>query len=154
LNRVVFPAPLGPMRARRSPADTSRLTPSTARRPPKTFDTPSSRRAEAGPLMPRAPSVERPLARLDPDEAPRGEPAEEAQAGGIDGGSPPRRAGVDLDVAAVGGPAGRLELVETDPHAVVGAALEEVRVPGAVPDPPAPRPRAVEDRPHLVERPL
>ena len=30
LNSVVLPAPLGPMRARRSPGRTSRLTPSTA----------------------------------------------------------------------------------------------------------------------------
>src|SRR5207247_10357239 len=42
LNRVVFPAPLGPISARRSPGCTSRPTPSTARRPPKCLATPSS----------------------------------------------------------------------------------------------------------------
>ena len=47
LKSVVFPAPLGPMMARRSPGRTSRLTPSTARRPPKARDTPDSVSAES-----------------------------------------------------------------------------------------------------------
>src|ERR1044071_4066912 len=42
LNSVVFPAPLGPINARRSPGCTSRPTPSTARRPPKCLVTPSN----------------------------------------------------------------------------------------------------------------
>src|SRR5690349_22365294 len=45
LKSVVFPAPLGPMRARRSPGRTSMLTPSTACRPPKDRQTASRRRA-------------------------------------------------------------------------------------------------------------
>src|SRR5262249_61610446 len=47
LNSVVFPAPFGPMRARRSPGRTVSATPSTARRPPKCLLTPSSSRASA-----------------------------------------------------------------------------------------------------------
>ncbi len=39
LNNVVFPAPLGPMMARRSPGSTRRLTWSTARRPPNALET-------------------------------------------------------------------------------------------------------------------
>src|SRR5262245_54397537 len=39
LNSVVLPAPLGPMMARRSPAWTLRLTPSTARSPPNALET-------------------------------------------------------------------------------------------------------------------
>src|SRR5262245_3673120 len=34
LNRVVLPAPLGPMISRRSPGSTERLTPAVTRRPP------------------------------------------------------------------------------------------------------------------------
>src|SRR5581483_220277 len=45
LKSVVFPAPLGPMSARRSPGRTSRLTRSTACRPPKDRHTASRRRA-------------------------------------------------------------------------------------------------------------
>src|SRR5262245_21136772 len=40
LNKVVLPAPLGPMIARRSPAPTIKLTPSTARSPPNSFVSP------------------------------------------------------------------------------------------------------------------
>src|SRR5215467_10316346 len=47
LNSVVFPAPFGPMRARRSPGWTASATPSTARRPPKCLLTRSSSRASA-----------------------------------------------------------------------------------------------------------
>src|SRR6266481_5181559 len=47
LNNVVFPAPFGPMRARRSPGRTSRATPSTARRPPKFLVTPCNLRASS-----------------------------------------------------------------------------------------------------------
>src|SRR2546422_2149673 len=38
LNRVVLPAPFGPMMARRSPDPTARLTPSSARSPPNSFE--------------------------------------------------------------------------------------------------------------------
>src|SRR5215469_12682394 len=44
LNSVVFPAPLGPRMARRSPGLTSRSTSATARRPPKRWPTPRRRR--------------------------------------------------------------------------------------------------------------
>src|SRR5216683_3158883 len=44
LNRVVFPAPLGPMTPRISPSFSSRSTESTALRPPNRFETPSARR--------------------------------------------------------------------------------------------------------------
>src|SRR4029434_3005356 len=44
----VFPAPFGPMSARRSPAPTARLTPSTARRPSNAFETFSRLSARAG----------------------------------------------------------------------------------------------------------
>src|SRR6266511_6493173 len=54
LNNVVFPAPFGPMRARRSPGRTSRATPSTARRPPKFLVTPSNLRASS--LLTESPS--------------------------------------------------------------------------------------------------
>src|SRR6186997_261300 len=47
LKSVVLPAPLGPISARRSPGATVRLTPSTARRPPKCLATPSSRRTSS-----------------------------------------------------------------------------------------------------------
>src|ERR1700737_1729515 len=52
-NRVVFPAPFGPMRPQTSPASTSMLTWSSAVRPPKRLLT--SRTASAGRAMP-APS--------------------------------------------------------------------------------------------------
>src|SRR5690606_11726313 len=42
LNRVVFPAPLGPMMARSSPRGTCEDTPSTARTPPKCLRTSST----------------------------------------------------------------------------------------------------------------
>src|SRR5687767_147291 len=47
LNSVVLPAPLGPMSARRSPGRTASSTPSTARSPPKTFETRSRRSAQS-----------------------------------------------------------------------------------------------------------
>src|SRR5687768_7385844 len=69
LNSVVLPAPLGPMSARRSPGRTASSTPSTARSPPKTFETRSRRSAQS--LRRRAsltvlarrivPAVQRPL---------------------------------------------------------------------------------------------
>src|SRR5712691_7224151 len=48
LNSVVFPAPFGPMRARRSPGRTASDTPPTACSPPKNLETPSSSRAKSG----------------------------------------------------------------------------------------------------------
>src|SRR5262249_35476783 len=48
-NSVVLPAPLGPIMARRSPGWTARVTSSTARRPPKTFETPD--RLSAGAVV-------------------------------------------------------------------------------------------------------
>src|SRR5437763_16547459 len=42
---VVLPAPLGPIRARRSPGRTASSTASTARSPPKALETRSRRRA-------------------------------------------------------------------------------------------------------------
>src|SRR5712691_10416994 len=47
LNSVVFPAPFGPMRARRSPGRTASDTPPTACSPPKYLETPSSLRAKS-----------------------------------------------------------------------------------------------------------
>src|SRR6266852_6701504 len=47
LNSVVFPAPFGPMTARRSPGRTASDTPPTACSPPKYFETPSSLRAKS-----------------------------------------------------------------------------------------------------------
>src|SRR5438445_13360761 len=47
LNIVVLPAPLGPMRANTSPSSTSKLTLSTATRPPKRLVTPLTRRMAA-----------------------------------------------------------------------------------------------------------
>src|SRR5882762_483115 len=47
LNRVVLPAPLGPIRANTSPSSTSKLTLSTATRPPKRLVTPLMRRMAA-----------------------------------------------------------------------------------------------------------
>src|SRR5713226_8707563 len=47
LNIVVLPAPLGPMSANTSPSSTSKLTLSTATRPPKRFVTPLTRRMAA-----------------------------------------------------------------------------------------------------------
>src|SRR4029434_3710619 len=47
LNRVVLPAPLGPMIARFSPGPISRLTPSTARSPPNSFERPARLRTTA-----------------------------------------------------------------------------------------------------------
>src|SRR5207245_9491543 len=47
LNIVVLPAPLGPMRANTSPPSTSKLTLSTATRPPKRLVTPLTRRMAA-----------------------------------------------------------------------------------------------------------
>src|SRR5919108_5782023 len=49
LNSVVLPAPLGPMRARRSPGRTASSTPSTARSPPNAFET-RARRSASGSL--------------------------------------------------------------------------------------------------------
>src|SRR4029077_3833703 len=48
LNKVVFPAPFGPIRARRSPVATARLTSSTARRPSNAFETFERLRARSG----------------------------------------------------------------------------------------------------------
>src|SRR5207245_7041096 len=45
LKSVVLPAPLGPIRARRSPGRTASSTASTARSPPKALETRSRRRA-------------------------------------------------------------------------------------------------------------
>ncbi len=50
LNKVVLPAPFGPMIALRSPGKTVSVTPRTARRPPKLFDRPRSSRAGAPPF--------------------------------------------------------------------------------------------------------
>src|ERR1700751_1862314 len=47
LNSVVFPAPFGRMRARRSPGRTASETPPTAWSPPKNLETPSSSRAKS-----------------------------------------------------------------------------------------------------------
>src|SRR3984893_3446771 len=47
LNSVVFPAPFGPMRARRSPGRTASDTPPTACSPPKNLETPSSLSAKS-----------------------------------------------------------------------------------------------------------
>src|SRR5215475_10727915 len=55
LKSVVFPAPFGPMRARRSPARTSSPTPFTARRPPKSLVTPSSLSASSATARSSAP---------------------------------------------------------------------------------------------------
>src|SRR5262249_40461217 len=49
LNRVVLPAPFGPMIALRSPGITVSVTPRTARSPPKLLDRPRSSRAGASP---------------------------------------------------------------------------------------------------------
>src|SRR5439155_3510959 len=51
LNSVVLPAPLGPMIARRSPGPTVRLTPSTARSPPNSFESPLRLSATARSVM-------------------------------------------------------------------------------------------------------
>src|SRR5712692_10846728 len=48
LNKVVLPAPLGPMRANTSPFGTSKVTSSTATRPPKRLVTPLSERMTSG----------------------------------------------------------------------------------------------------------
>ena len=54
LNSVLLPAPLGPISPWRAPASSRRSTPSTARRPPKTRETPSQleQRRHAG--LPRS----------------------------------------------------------------------------------------------------
>src|SRR5262245_9943349 len=73
LNSVVFPAPLGPRIARRSPSTMSRSTSRTATRPPKRRPTPRKRRigsalrtsgsaltataARVGSLLPRRPDL-------------------------------------------------------------------------------------------------
>src|SRR5206468_1334930 len=51
LKSVVFPAPLGPSSARRSPARIVSVTPSTARRPPNARETFSRTRQSATSLM-------------------------------------------------------------------------------------------------------
>src|SRR6266568_7251183 len=51
LNSVVFPAPLGPISARRSPGRRASATSSTARRPPKSLVTPSSRSANSSVIL-------------------------------------------------------------------------------------------------------
>ena len=68
--RVVLPAPLWPMRPRISPSRSSRLTPSTARMPPKCFATSRHSRITSAPSAPRpAPAlpVASTSARLPPD---------------------------------------------------------------------------------------
>src|SRR5713226_9308189 len=52
LKRVVFPDPLGPMTPTSSPSSTAKLTPLTARTPPKALETPSSSRSANAPLGP------------------------------------------------------------------------------------------------------
>src|SRR5436190_17139756 len=51
LNRVVLPAPFGPMIALRSPGMILNVTSRTALRPPKLFDKPRSSRAGSPPLV-------------------------------------------------------------------------------------------------------
>src|SRR3954471_575793 len=50
LNSVVLPAPFGPMMALRSPGMILNVTPRTACRPPKLFDSPFNSRTGVGPL--------------------------------------------------------------------------------------------------------
>src|ERR1043165_6429597 len=50
LNSVVLPAPFGPMIALRSPGMILNVTPRTACRPPKLFDSPFNSRTGVGPL--------------------------------------------------------------------------------------------------------
>src|SRR2546427_693133 len=51
LSSVLFPAPLGPITAIASPAETSKLTSSTAVTPPKRFDTCSTLSGRALPII-------------------------------------------------------------------------------------------------------
>src|SRR6266542_2338281 len=57
LNRVVLPAPFGPMTPRISPSRSSRSTRSTARSPPKLFEIARVARSGAGVVMARPPRV-------------------------------------------------------------------------------------------------
>src|SRR5258705_9277995 len=65
LNKVVLPAPLGPMSARRSPGPTVRLTPSTARSPPKSFERPLRLSAATAPSITSAILAGREVAVVD-----------------------------------------------------------------------------------------
>src|SRR5438128_356648 len=67
LNSVVFPAPFGPMRARRSPGRTASDTPPTACSPPKYLETPSSLRAKSAlrGALPLAVLARRVIARVE-----------------------------------------------------------------------------------------